>query len=402
MSHTAPTALFSRWHLKEFIREKQRLAEEEVRGLKTENFQSQTLEHLSADTYRRHEIPPVVLGAAGLKPPEEEDFDKTDFGMKGKRRAFLYTLAVPFTGNRDLLWCIPPAPDNHPPTFHVGEKELTYPFLNKEELTKKGVDGHFKLALALLSQWLTMPNQAAADFNRALQSQIPRWLGERQKKLEGNADFMAGLSFPLQKTEPPAPVALPLERKQIELAESASTHPAERERVLEEAHYRDILQTLALMSKVMERSPHAFAKIDEESLRFFFLFWLNANYRSGATAETFNVGGKTDILINVEGKTVFIGECKFWKGPASLLAAIDQILTYTTWRDTKTAILLFNRKSRLSTLLAKIGPTVRKHPTYLSDLDVDVESEKSFLLANPKDPSRTLVLTVLTFDVPKP
>ena len=34
-----------------------------------------------------------------------------------------------------------------------------------------------------------------------------------------------------------------------------------------------------------------------------------------ATGETFNAAGKTDILLRIDGKNVFIGECKFWKGP---------------------------------------------------------------------------------------
>ena len=49
---------------------------------------------------------------------------------------------------------------------------------------------------------------------------------------------------------------------------------------------------------------------------------------------------------------------KFWGGPKSLSDAIDQLLTYSSWRDTKTAILLFNKRLNLSTVLAKVSEVV--------------------------------------------
>jgi hypothetical protein len=63
----------------------------------------------------------------------------------------------------------------------------------------------------------------------------------------------------------------------------------------------------------------------------------NGVFKGQATGETFNFQGKTDILIRVEGKNVFIAECKFWKGEKALLATLDQLLSYLSWRDTKAA-----------------------------------------------------------------
>lgn len=45
---------------------------------------------------------------------------------------------------------------------------------------------------------------------------------------------------------------------------------------------------------------------------------------------------------------VGLTKCKFWKGPASLHGALDQIIDYSLWRDGKAAILLFNRFCRCS------------------------------------------------------
>jgi len=102
----------------------------------------------------------------------------------------------------------------------------------------------------------------------------------------------------------------------------------------------------------MERSPRTFSRLHEEEIRDFFLIILNSHYEGQATGETFS--GKTDILIRSEGRNVFIAECKIWKGSKSLTSAIDQILEYSNWRDTKTAVLLFNKSGKLSRILEKV------------------------------------------------
>lgn len=51
--------------------------------------------------------------------------------------------------------------------------------------------------------------------------------------------------------------------------------------------------------------------------------------------------GKTEILLRENGRNVFIAECKFWKGPKHYYETIDQLIGYSSCRDTKTAILVF-------------------------------------------------------------
>lgn len=50
---------------------------------------------------------------------------------------------------------------------------------------------------------------------------------------------------------------------------------------------------------------------------------------------------KIDILIRHENTNICIAECKIWRGIKSYCAAIDQLLSYLTWRDTKTALKIF-------------------------------------------------------------
>jgi hypothetical protein len=59
-------------------------------------------------------------------------------------------------------------------------------------------------------------------------------------------------------------------------------------------------------------------------------------------------------------RSVFIAECKFWKGPASLTGALEQLLDYATWRDAKAAPLIFSRNKDFSQVLAEVPETLEK------------------------------------------
>jgi hypothetical protein len=112
--------------------------------------------------------------------------------------------------------------------------------------------------------------------------------------------------------------------------------------------YEQILSVISNMVMVIERSPSEFHNIQEEGLRSHFLVQLNGQFEGQATGETFNNQGKTDILIRANDRNIFIAECKFWKGEKVFLETINQLLGYTCWRDTKTAILVFNRNKKFS------------------------------------------------------
>ena len=131
---------------------------------------------------------------------------------------------------------------------------------------------------------------------------------------------------------------------------TVSSEPFAPEPTLAMDEYEYILSVLSNMVEVMERSPRAFKDMNEEDLRTHFLVHLNGHYEGQATGETFNYEGKTDILIRAEGRNIFIAECKFWTGSAGLTKALDQLLSYATWRDTKTALLVFNRDRNMSTV----------------------------------------------------
>jgi hypothetical protein len=154
------------------------------------------------------------------------------------------------------------------------------------------------------------------------------------------------------------------------------------------------------MAKVLEQSPRTFARMDEEDIRNNFLVQLNGQFQGNATGETFSAAGKTDILIKVEGRNVFTAECKFWDGPKSAVDALDQLLSYATWRDSKLALFIFSRAGNFTDVLRKSDAAISGHPAVKRRLGTYGESGFQYLLTRPDDPERAIALTVIAFDVP--
>lgn len=193
-----------------------------------------------------------------------------------------------------------------------------------------------------------------------------------------------------------------MRRKISSIIPAASLATYKPELVLADTNYEHILTIMQNMAQVMERSPSAFHHMGEEDLRSHFLVQLNGHYEGQATGETFNSQGKTDILIRSDGRNIFIAECKVWGGPKRLLETIDQLLSYSSWRDTKTAVVLFNRNQDFSKVLDTIPETTRQHPQYKRDLSNPSETEFRYVFSNRDDQNRELFLTIMAFNIPSP
>ena len=246
----------------------------------------------------------------------------------------------------------------------------------------------------------------AADvmtFNDSLPDKVRESVTRRREKLLADRGLVENLGYRLRvRQDAPKTYAIPARRRKPPIArpqpKETETFEPEPELLMEE--YEHILRILQNMVEVIERSPAAFSEMEEEDLRQHFLVQLNGHYEGQASGETFNMEGKTDILIRVDGKNVFIAECKFWHGPKTLSDSVDQLLGYTTWRDTKTAILIFNRAKNLSRVLTKIPAVMKAHLSYVREVEVAGETAFRFVLAHKDDPHREIIVTVLVFEVP--
>jgi hypothetical protein len=329
------------------------------------------------------------------------------FGGRGPAtiRGSILELTVPFTGDRDFFFIQPTQFNMSPPRASVGRDQLSFKDSSRE-VDSQQAEAALKKVLADIELHLTWHRQSAAPFNEQLRGQIRGAVEERKVKVLRDRNSLANMGFQLKsRSDAPKTYIAPVKRSAVAVKASHAprgTAPFKPEPALDDETYSQILNIMENMAHVMERSPSAFVGMGEEALRQHFLVQLNGQFEGAATGETFNFEGKTDILIRVEDRNIFIAECKFWGGEKAFLETIDQLLGYLSWRDTKTAVVFFNRNRDFSNVLKTILEAAEKHPQKKRGPTKEGETRFKYVFGNPKDANRELFLTVMAFDVPKP
>ena len=317
-------------------------------------------------------------------------------------KANFYVFAVPFTGDASWFEIRPSRYSYSVPRGNVHARELRISILL--EANETGIDLKRKIdeAVLELTAWVENLRIDIEAFNAELPRLIRLHLEDRRLELERLSDIRREIAVPIrQRPDISSFAPVPLTRKRPPKPLQTTATPFAPEPALVDAHYSQILESLQNMSEAIERSPTTYAGLSENDIRNILLVSLNDSYRGTVTAETFSKGGKADIFVTENGKCIFIAECKIWKGPASLTGAIDQLLGYTTWRNTKTAVLLFNKNKGITEVLEKIVPTVEAHSHFKRTTSKGAEqSVFRFVIANKDHPDRELQLAVLVFDIP--
>jgi len=264
-------------------------------------------------------------------------------------------ITVPFDGDTEVCNIRPTSFTLSPPSADIRGNCLIIR-VQGINLQSDRVRADIDEAISEIKKHLNTLKENAKGINDQLRNIANGAIQRRREKLLLDQNLLASLGFPLkERSDSLKTYVSPTVRRKIrDTLPPASTKPFSPEPVLSNDDYEHILDVMQNMAEVMERSPSAFATIDEESLRSHFLVQLNGHYEGQATGETFNYEGKTDILIRVQGKNIFIAECKYWGGSKKLTETIDQLLGYSSWRDTKVAIIIFNRNKNLSKVLKSI------------------------------------------------
>ncbi|QXP89543.1 hypothetical protein [Methylococcus capsulatus] len=314
----------------------------------------------------------------------------------------LVEITVPFAGDAEAFRIEPTTYTSAPPRGDVRNNSLVLSVAGTN-LEPRQVRSQIDRTLGEVRQYLGWLWANADGFNRQIRQIARERIEWRRNKLLADQNLVAGIGFPLkERADASRTFTAPEVRRRITpTMPPASTASYRPEPILSSEDYEHILSVMTNMALVMERSPSAFVAIDEEALRSHFLVQLNGHYEGQATGETFNYEGKTDILVRANGKNIFIAECKYWGGPKKLSDTIDQLLGYACWRDTKTAIVIFNRNKNFSQVLDAIPGVVKVHPNFKRELNQTGESRFCYVLAHRDDPNREMILTVLAFDVPQ-
>jgi hypothetical protein len=225
-------------------------------------------------------------------------------------------------------------------------------------------------------------------------------------------DMAAAFSIPVKVLEPER--ALDVLVKPTAVVLKAAPDPAAygvREWRLDQPIYERMIQTITKFGHALERRPRSAGPLlhDEETIRDWLMFNLSTNYEAPDGSELFiggeveNGDGKTDILVRHQNRNVFIAECKFWLGPRKFDKAIEQLLSYTTWRDTKAAIILFITNKNATAAIDSAGGRLTAHAARKeASVSAEPYERRDYRLTSPDDNQRVISLALLPVIIRRP
>jgi len=312
-------------------------------------------------------------------------------------------IAIPFEGD-PALWRMRASTHSMSgyPDLEVGNGKvvlvLSFP---DDKADAEALKGQLERDVRSLAEAVGWIRSDVLAHNSALERLVPDAIRRKREKALAATNAVAALGIPMKRTDQPPTYTIPDRRRPSPVARpSVATEKYEPEPTLDAAEYEHILTVVRSMSLVIERNPSSFRGLDEEAIRDHFLLQLNGHYDGGATGETFNAAGKTDILIRSGNRNVFIAECKFWRGQKQFDAAIDQLLGYLTWRDSKTALFVFNKNRDSVSVREKMHTTIEARVECKKTIAHDALGDARYALVKTSDPGREIILTTQLYDLP--
>jgi hypothetical protein len=252
--------------------------------------------------------------------------------------------------------------------------------------------------LHLLRRSIEYVNTDLAGFRQRLLAECQQAIAARKERLELDRGLNGTLGLPVRRFDAPAqPVPVARKRLNVKKLEDRPSGPYKDEYALDQAVYEGIIDIIQNMGLAIERNPTTFAKLGEEELRDHILLQLNGTFEGAAGGELFNGAGKTDILVRHENRNVFIAECKIWHGQEKFKEAIDQLLSYLVWRDSKAALIPFIRQVGVSDIIEKADATIREHCCFkrLGAPSGDPSARRNYVLHQKDDENREVRVALL-------
>lgn len=404
------TELFARGYLRDFMDGRVRSVVSDLERISEDEMLRRSVDDLVLDFTERAYVEPLIIGAepvdGGVSDGVVEVPDPFErYGRTVRRPVFNVHAVYEFSGNPDLLHYTPSTSlafvsiqadvDTRQQTLTVRTSVSAQGGAMNPEEARKSFEEE-------IGRVRTNAGHAARDvaaYNSGLEARIRPAVERRKQHVQSRRDLAGALGFPLQKRSD-APRPVPVIRKHIGTARfsvTRGTAPYQDEPALTEAQYEDAISVVKSTILAMERSPSVVAHKDEEEIRDLILVQLNGTFEGNATGETFVKSGKTDLLVRVDDRHVFVGECKWWKGEKAFGNTIDQLLGYLPWRDEKAALIVFISQKDASTIIEKAEAAVRAHSSFkrVGASASDRHLRRNFVLGHPDDPEREIKVAVL-------
>ena len=389
---------------------------EKVNAITKDQFFASPEEDLVEHIFGEMRIEPITLYEDSMEMEQTETRidvsgyrDRNPFGDRGPIyvQGIRVVVSVPFTGD-PVLWKLRPnsyqsvfprADVREPYGETAGHINLEFqqPTDSPPEKIKQDLDNE----LRSIRFYVDAQRNQVEQFNNMAPDAIRKAVKARRERLKTHDGVADLLGIPL-KRRGGAPSVKPIQIKRA-LVKPLPPPPKsgyKAEPGITDEDYEHILSVIRHEGRTFESTPKTYSVHDEEELRDIILAHLNGHYQGSATGETFRRSGKTDIRIEDQNRAAFVAECKVWRGAKELLAAVDQLLSYLTWRDCKASILVFNKhNAKFTELLEKVPDTMKSHPNFKRDLGQRGDGEWRFVFTSAEDELRQVIVNVSIFNI---
>jgi len=398
--------LFRDGPLSEFLENRERLLHEYVRAqdedyilnVHSDQFERHLVDRFSVEPLQLHVEEAAATEDEQNIPAEEFPSGFNVYRGKSYPKQVL-TFHVPFSGEAALLRLRPSSFFMQLPEADVTGSELRLRVVNFRD-DAEAIRSEYERWLRLIEKWIEKSRADALQFNARLGELARASLQARQQIILTRRGIASRIGVPIRRSDNPlGTYAVPKAAVRLAIPKpAAATSNFVPEPTLDPPVYREILQVMSHAGAQIETHPSLHEGKDEEALRDALLMALVPNFDS-ATGETFHKGGKTDILIRHEGKTLFVAECLVWNGQAHYLQKIDQALGYLTWRDSKAAIVVFSRNKNFDPILSAVRTATPQHGCFVTARGEPSEGWFDYAFHLLDDDSRAVSLAVLCFDL---
>ncbi len=349
--------------------------------------------------------PSLRDGDAFLLEPVEVDHEFIDFGERRTRRVTRLVLVVPFEGERSVFTLRANQWSTMPPQVLRLKDHEVHLAIDNPPTDPTAVRENFDQQIANIEKHLSWSRQQIDLHNQQVRDDVPAMVANRREELLATRNLQAGIGYPVRRRPDADTYSVPMSRRTVRATPRrppGARMPFKPEPIMQEADYQAALQVLRAQRNALERTPSVAAKLNEEEIRDILLIGLNSQFEGAVGGELFNGEGKTDILVRVDDRNIFIGECKVWSGPKTMDDALDQLFRYLVWRDTKAAILLFIRNKDVSSVIDKAIARIETHPNWKRSNVRQSDDHYGFTMHASDDGDREIHLTLIPFALRQP
>ncbi|HOV16152.1 MAG TPA: hypothetical protein PLF50_01420 [Candidatus Cloacimonadota bacterium] len=408
--------LFDKIDLREKLKEVQEKALDETRNIEWSIVENNDDEVIVEYYFSKNYIMPIDLKKESMTYTSRTEIKyetKSDYGQSYKvpHRLLVITIKIPFTGSAFLWDCRPssyPVVKLHGWLSNINNDRtsgnLNYEFCIEPQdgSDNNGViEKEISDFLNLISAFLTPINEMVNTFNARLKTEIEKTFQKQKNHLSLVKTTLKGINIPLERN-PNAPelIRVPINRAASPVLNTKTSKPAKTEYEISDEDYMNILKIIKHEGRTHEQNSCTFIKLKEEEIRNFYLAHFNGHYNGMATGETFRKMGKTDIRIEFENRSAFVAECKIWRGEKELHDAIDQLASYTTWRDCKCSLIIYNKTVKGFTTLVKEMPNrLNTYKNVVGKTETKEPGEWRLTIKSNDDENRHIIIHVFMFNL---